>query len=62
MSFIGHANEPIHRIYQRLRTSDLKACLNSVVVGEDTLQSYQNPNAPSITPGIVDTPTSAHDH
>ena len=45
MRFIGHANEPIHRIYQRLRTSDLKACLDAVLVGEDKLQSSQNPDA-----------------
>jgi integrase len=45
MRFIGHANEPIHRIYQRLRTSDLKACLDAVLVGEDTLRSSQNPDA-----------------
>jgi integrase len=45
MRFIGHANEPIHRIYQRLRTSDLKACLDAVLVGEDIFQSSQNPDA-----------------
>ena len=45
MRFIGHANEPIHRIYQRLRTSDLKACVDAVSVGGDKLQSSRNPDS-----------------
>lgn len=45
MRFIGHANEPIHRIYQRLRTSDLKACVDAISLGEDKLQSSQNPDS-----------------
>ena len=45
MRFIGHANEPIHRIYQRLRTSDLKACVDAVSVGGDKLRSSQSPNS-----------------
>jgi integrase len=45
MRFIGHANKPIHRIYQRLRTSDLKACVDAISVGEGKLQSSQSPDA-----------------
>jgi integrase len=45
MRFIGHANEPIHRIYQRLRTSDLQGCLDAVLADGGKSQSSQNPDA-----------------
>jgi len=30
MRFVGHASETVHRIYQRLNTEDLQACLNAI--------------------------------
>ena len=46
MRFIGHANEPIHRIYQRLRTADLKACLDAVSAStEKSAEPQEAPKA-----------------